>query len=217
MGNIDAILAEFRDGHHEFENGHLSGFEGFDPYDLFELWTQEAVSNREIEPNAFVLSTVNSELQPSSRILYLKDILDGSLVFYTNYQSRKGSDILQNSKVSMLFFWPQSSRQVRIEGICSKVSDSVSDAYFVSRPRGNQIGAWASNQSERLDTRETLEERVRFFNEKFPNEIPRPPHWGGYGVQPTQFEFWQGRPSRLHDRLVFSRSKETWSIQRLHP
>lgn len=137
----------FRDGHHEFENGHLESFEGSNPFELFNVWTKEAVANEELEPNAFVLSTVNNEKQPSSRIVYLKDQIDGKFVLYTNYSSHKGEDLANNPNVSMLFFWPKSSRQIRIQGICTKISNEVSDAYFASRPRGSQIGAWASSQS----------------------------------------------------------------------
>lgn len=211
-------MQSFRDGHHEFENGHLEGFEGADPYDLFNSWTKEAVENEEDEPNAFVLGTVSEQGQPSSRIVYLKDNIDGKLVLYTNYDSQKGSEIAINSKVSMLFFWPKSSRQVRIEGVCSKVPAEVSDAYFASRPRYSQLGAWASNQSEVLQSREDLELRLREFEERFPEEVPRPDFWGGYWIEPQMFEFWQGRPSRLHDRIVFRKGdNSSWKIERLNP
>jgi pyridoxamine 5'-phosphate oxidase len=211
------ILDQFRLGRHEFENGSIEGFEGLNPYDLFELWTTEAVNNNEREPNAFVLSTVSSEGQPSSRILYLKDIIDKQLVFYTNYNSKKGQEIAENSLVSMLFFWPDSSRQIRVEGVCTKVASQISDEYFNSRPRGSKIGAWASNQSEVLKDRKELEDRVKMFDEKFTDEVPRPEHWGGYQIKPTAFEFWQGRPSRLHDRLVFKSVENTWTIQKQNP
>ncbi len=217
MSSINDILSSFRDGHHEFENGKLTGFEGSNPYDLFEEWTKNAVDNNESEPNAFVLSTVDAHHQPSSRIVYLKDVIERKLVFYTNYSSHKGSDLLVNSQVSMLFFWPNSLRQVRVQGICSKVPAEISDAYFNSRPRGSQIGAWASNQSEQLDSRETLEKRVEEFEQKFTEKVPRPENWGGYWIEPTRFEFWQGRPSRLHDRIVFTSKNEEWSLERLNP
>ncbi|NRA11903.1 MAG: pyridoxamine 5'-phosphate oxidase [Crocinitomicaceae bacterium] len=212
------ILDSFRLGHHEF-NGGKDGFElnGLDPYQLFELWTSEAVDTKEVEPNAFVLSTVNSEGQASSRIVYLKDILEGQFIFYTNYASKKGANIATNSKVSMLFFWANSSRQIRMEGVCSKVAPSVSDAYFAYRPRGSQIGAWASNQSDELLDRSELENKVKNYESKFPNEVPRPEHWGGYGIEPIRFEFWQGRPSRLHDRIEFEKKNDAWSIRRLNP
>ena len=219
MKTIDEVLADFRAGHHEFENGHLHSFEGADPYELFKQWTKEAVEANENEPNAFVLSTVDKDQQPSSRILYLKDIIDQKLVFYTNYDSQKGDDIANNPKVSMLFFWPESSRQIRVQGSCAMVPESVSDAYFDSRPKASNIGAWASLQSQSLDSRETLENRFKEFETKFEGEelVPRPEYWGGYWIVPDKFEFWQGRPSRLHDRIVFSKEDQKWEIERLNP
>ena len=211
------ILDQFRLGHHDFDSGKLEGFEGLDPYDLFELWVKEAVNNKELEPNAFVLSTVNSYGQPSSRVLYLKDVIKKQFVFYTNYKSKKGEEIAGNSKVSMLFFWPESSRQIRIEGVCTRVDSQISDDYFDSRPRGSKIGAWASHQSDELTDRDELEHRVKMYEEKFKNEVPRPGHWGGYQVEPLLFEFWQGRLSRLHDRIVFTPSKGLWEIHKQNP
>ncbi|XOV68478.1 MAG: pyridoxamine 5'-phosphate oxidase [Fluviicola sp.] len=217
MKDINQIMGAFRDGHHEFENGRIEGVQGVDPYDLFNAWTEEAVANEELEPNAFVLSTVSEDGKPSSRIVYLKDNFDGKLVLYTNYKSLKGEEIAQNANVSMLFFWPKSARQIRIQGICSKVPEKISDDYFASRPRGSQIGAWASYQSELLSSREELEQRVKEFEARFPNEVPRPEYWGGYWIEPKQFEFWQGRPSRLHDRVVFRAVDSEWKIERLNP
>ena len=211
------ILDEFRNGRHEFENGHLDGIEGEAPYDLFELWMTEAVKKKEFEPNAFVLSTVSENIKPSSRIVYFKDIIDSAFVFYTNYLSQKGKSIEENKNVSMLFFWPQSARQIRIEGTCSKVDSQISDEYFNSRPRASQIGAWASHQSETLIDRTELEDRVAEIEMKFPNVIPRPEHWGGYQIRPTRFEFWQGKPSRLHDRFIFELEKDEWNVSRINP
>lgn len=217
MKDIQSVLDQFRKGRHEFENGHLEGFEGVNPFELFELWTAEAVESKEKEPNAFVLSTVDTQGQPSSRILYLKDIVEEKYVFYTNYKSQKGDDLQDNDKVSMLFFWPDSSRQVRVQGKCTKAPSDLSDRYFASRPKSSQIGAWASEQSQDLESREDLEKRVLELTEKYQGEVPRPQHWGGYWVEPTEFEFWQGRPSRLHDRIVFTRKSEQWTIRRLNP
>ncbi|MDX2361686.1 MAG: pyridoxamine 5'-phosphate oxidase [Crocinitomicaceae bacterium] len=211
------LLDQFRLGRHEFENGRLEGIEGIDPYDLFELWMQEAVDTREREPNAFVLSTVDGNNVPSSRIVYLKDVIEQGFIFYTNYNSKKGKNIAENSNVSMLFFWPNASRQIRIEGVCTKVDESISDAYFASRPRGSQIGAWASEQSNELGNITELEERVKTFENKFTENVPRPPHWGGYRIQPVAFEFWQGRPSRLHDRITFTAENDQWNVQKLNP
>ncbi|MBL4862396.1 MAG: pyridoxamine 5'-phosphate oxidase [Crocinitomicaceae bacterium] len=211
------ILNAFRQGRHEFENAHMEGFDWINPHGLFELWMTDAVEGKEFEPNAFVLSTVDSDNCPSSRVVYLKDIIDHQFIFYTNYNSNKGLDIAANENVSMLFFSPHSSRQIRIQGKCTKVDPAISDDYFNSRPRSSKIGAWASNQSEVLSSRKELEDRVAYFESKFKEEIPRPEHWGGYQIKPTRFEFWQGRPSRLHDRIVFVAAGDTWEIHRMNP
>lgn len=211
------LLDQFRLGRHEFENGHLEGLDELNPYDLFELWMREAVQSEELEPNAFVLGTSDLKNQSSTRIVYFKDLIEGGFVFYTNYLSEKGKDIEENPKVSMLFFWPKSSRQVRVEGLCVKTSAQISDDYFNSRPRASKIGAWASNQSDELTNRTELELRVKEFDEKFGDEVPRPDHWGGYVIQPFKIEFWQGRPSRLHDRLVFEGKDNDWKVFKLNP
>lgn len=210
-------MNQFREGRHEFENGRLDGIDVFDPFVMFDTWMSEAVNAKEPEANAFTLSTVDVEGMPSSRIVYLKELIDGEFVFYTNYASKKGKDIEKNDQVSMLFFWPSLSRQVRVEGRCSKVDAAVSDDYFASRPKASQIGAWASNQSEVLVSREDLEKRVIQFEEKFSGVVPRPEHWGGYQIEPLTIEFWQGRPSRLHDRFQFTRDEKGWKAVRLNP
>lgn len=214
---MSKMMDQFREGRHEFENGRLDGIHIEDPYHLFERWMEQAVERKEREPNAFVLSTVNQRGMPSNRIVYLKEMLHGSFVFYTNYESRKGSDVLVNDQVSALFFWPEGARQIRIEGKCTMVPAAVSDSYFASRPRSSQIGAWASQQSKELESRSVLEERVRLFDQKFPDTVPRPDFWGGYGIEPTAFEFWQGRPSRLHDRLFFTRHGKGWKVIQMNP
>lgn len=214
---MNDFLQKFRDDHHEFVNGKFEDVTEGNPLELFQIWFDEAINAAENESNAFVLSTVGLDLQPSARIVYLKEVVDEQFVFFTNYTSQKGKDIAENSRVSMLFFWPLMSRQIRIEGVCTKTTAEVSDAYFNSRPRNSQIGAWASHQSEVLINRKELEDRVIELENKFQDEIPRPPHWGGYQIKPTQFEFWQGRPSRLHDRLVMTYENGQWKAQRKNP
>ncbi|MDG2441147.1 MAG: pyridoxamine 5'-phosphate oxidase [Crocinitomicaceae bacterium] len=209
-------LDKYRDSHHEFTHD-VSSVKGENPLDLFNEWFEIAAQGEDREVNAFVLGTSNSDNQPSSRIVYLKDILDKKFIFYSNYESQKGSEILANSKVSMLFFWPTLSRQIRIEGLCSHVAPEVSDAYFKSRPRGSKIGAWVSNQSSLLEDRAELEARLEEFNEKFGEEVPRPDNWGGFQIDATLFEFWSGRKSRLHDRLVFTKNDSSWDITRKYP
>lgn len=211
------IMDQFREGRHEFENGRLDGIEVKDPYQLFEEWMKAAVEKNELEANAFTLSTVNEKGQPSSRIVYLKELLEGEFIFYTNYSSHKGRDIALNNQVSALFFWPQLARQIRIDGICTKVAPEISDAYFATRPRGSQIGAWASHQSEILKSREELEARVNQFDAQFEETVPRPDSWGGYAIKARGIEFWQGRPSRLHDRLYFTVAEEGWKLVQLNP
>lgn len=209
------LLERFRDNHHEFQtNGEP--ISGYDPYELFEVWFEEAASI-EKEANAFVLTTSDMSGQSSARIVYLKEIIERQFVFYSNYNSQKGQEIAENPKVSMLFFWPELSRQVRIEGTCTKTNEQISDDYFNSRPRGSQIGAWASDQSAELSSREELTDRVKEFEDKFPTTVPRPPHWGGFQIIPTRIEFWQGRTSRLHDRLVFSNGDGKWTVIRKNP
>jgi pyridoxamine 5'-phosphate oxidase len=214
---MEDFLTQMMHDHRDFDHGKLEGFFGETPFDLFSKWYREAFETGQLEPNAFVLSTVDTQNRPSSRILYLKALSDNNFVFFTNYNSHKGTDIDENNNASMLFFWPGKERQIRVEGEVVKISEEESDAYFESRPRSSQIGAWASNQSQLLDERDDLENRVKEFAEKFPNEVPRPPHWGGYMLKPRLIEFWQGRPSRLHDRIVFEKDDESWKLYRKNP
>jgi pyridoxamine 5'-phosphate oxidase len=153
----------------------------------------------------------------SSRIVYLKELKDERFVFYTNYLSQKGQQITAHSKVSMLFFWPGLQRQLRIEGTAEKIAEQESDAYFASRPRESQLGAWASRQSETLEGAGDLIAAFEQYDQQFPNDVPRPPHWGGYAIQATSIEFWQGRPSRLHDRIVFVAENGSWKQIRKNP
>lgn len=187
------------------------------PLELFDHWMQEAISSECIEPNAFVLSTVDQG-RPRSRVVLLKGIEDQKFIFYTNYQSAKGQEIAAGSFVAMNFWWGPLARQVRIEGTIEKVSPETSDAYFQKRPRGSQLGAIASPQSRAI-TREELEELFAKTEKQYADSetIPRPSHWGGFAIIPHYIEFWQGRANRLHDRVCYALSDKGWEIKRLAP
>jgi pyridoxamine 5'-phosphate oxidase len=191
---------------------------GKEPISLFSIWMDAAKEGEIKEPNAMVLSTVNDG-KPSARVVLLKGFDDNGFVFYTNYQSHKAAEIAQNANAAITFFWDALERQVRIEGTIQKVSAADSDDYFHSRPRQSQIGAWVSNQSSVIPNREVLEEKNAMLKAKFKDVevIPRPPHWGGYLLSPTSIEFWQGRQSRLHDRIIFSLENDSWRRERLSP
>ena len=177
---------------------------GDNPFALFERWFDEAVGVEALDPNAMHIATVDSEGKPSVRVVYMRDISDNGLVFYTNYNSKKSKDLLQNNAISANFFWVELDRQIRFTGVIEKVSASLSDQYFAKRPRPSQISAWASDQSEAVENREYLDEQFRFYEQKFKDKtVPRPDHWGGYRILPDYIEFWQGRPNRMHDRIVF--------------
>jgi pyridoxamine 5'-phosphate oxidase len=189
-----------------------------DPVAWLREWLREAEQLDLPNPNAMALSTVDPEGLPSVRTVLLKDIDDQGAVFYTNRQSRKGRALAANPRAMLLFFWDQLGRQVRIEGAVSETSDEESDAYFATRPRLSQIGAWASRQSEPASNRAELDAAVAEIEKRFEGkDVPRPPHWGGYRVQLETFEFWQGHPFRLHDRVVYTRKNGDWSVQRLYP
>ena len=191
---------------------------GTEPFALFQLWLEDAKASEIKEPNAMVLSTIK-EGKPSARVVLLKGFDINGFVFYTNYNSHKGSEMAKKPFASLTFFWDALERQVRIEGIIRKTSAKESDAYFHSRPRQSQIGAWVSEQSSVLSDREILEERNLALEAKFKETqiIPRPAHWGGYILEPTTIEFWQGRPSRLHDRIRYRLGKLDWERERLSP
>ncbi|TDB66945.1 pyridoxamine 5'-phosphate oxidase [Arundinibacter roseus] len=191
-----------------------------DPLHQFRRWFDEALAAEIPEPNAMMLSTVNADNRPASRVVLLKELDAQGFVFYTNYSSKKGTDLALNPWAALTFFWVELERQIRIEGYAERVSEQDSDDYFAVRPRGSQIGAWVSEQSAGLASRTVLEEKQNFYEEKFAGiQVPRPPHWGGYRVIPTTIEFWQGRPSRLHDRIqyVWDAASETWTSGRLSP
>lgn len=187
------------------------------PFEQFQLWLQEAIDLPIAEPTAMTLATANARGKPSSRIVLLKGLDDRGFVFYTNYDSRKGQDLLQQACASLLFFWQPLERQVRIEGVIEKVSAQESDEYYQSRPIGSRIGAWASAQSQPVSVA-ALQNRVEQLTAQHGESPPRPPFWGGYRLVPDYFEFWQGRPSRLHDRLVYQPSAgHAWAIERISP
>lgn len=189
-----------------------------DPYELFGRWLAEAVAAGVHEPNAVVVSTVSAEGQPSSRMVLLKQFDEDGFVFYTNQASRKGAELAANPRCAVLVPWHPLERQVRVEGTAEPVPAAVADAYFAQRPRGAQVGAWASSQSQVVGSRADLAEAYARAQERFEGtEVPRPPHWGGYVVRPHAVEFWQGRPGRMHDRLRYERAGGGWSLVRLAP
>lgn len=190
-----------------------------DPFKQYAIWFEEAVNSQILDPYAMCLSTVNKEGQPSSRIVYMRDILQDGFVFYTNYLSQKGQELANgSSKAALNLHWGELERQIRIEGEVIKAPNEISDKYFGSRPKESQIGAWASAQSDELSSREELEKKVIAFTEQFKDkDVPRPEHWGGYILKPTKIEFWQGRASRLHDRIIYSRVDGNWKVGRLSP
>ncbi len=202
-------------GEHGLSEGEIAS----DPISQFRLWLEEAAANPVIvEANAMVLSTVAQD-GPQSRTVLLKDFSDSGFSFFTNYESRKAHAIAADPHVSLLFPWYAMERQVSIRGIAEKLSELESADYFASRPYSSQIGAWASSQSRELESREYLQNRFEEFAATYPESspVPIPPHWGGYLVKPSSIEFWQGRYSRLHDRLIFTTSGFGWQLSRLHP
>ncbi|MBE9462775.1 pyridoxamine 5'-phosphate oxidase [Dyadobacter subterraneus] len=187
------------------------------PLNQFNKWFDEVLKSGLSESNAMLLSTVDNG-RPTGRIVLLKGVDETGFSFYTNYESKKGHEIAANPQVALTFFWKELERQVRIEGKIEKTSEKDSDDYFAIRPRGSQIGAWVSHQSEVIENREFLEEKQKSYEEKFEGiTVPRPPHWGGYRVIPDYIEFWQGRPSRLHDRLAYVLKDGVWITERLSP
>lgn len=189
-----------------------------DPVAQFAAWFSYAKRARMHQPNAFCLATATPEGRPSSRMLLLKGFDAAGFVFYTNYESRKGGELARNPRAAMLFFWSELHRQVRIEGALAKITPEESARYFHSRPRGSQLGAWASHQSRPLATREELMAREKEFEKTYAGQVvPLPPYWGGFRLAPESFEFWQGRPYRLHDRLVYAKDGTGWRVSRLSP
>lgn len=202
------------------EHGLIEGELPLNPIELFNTWLTQAAANEiVVEANAMVLSTEVDD-QPTSRTVLLKDLTDAGFTFFSNYESRKGKQISENKNVSLLFPWYPMERQVIVIGSATKIAREDSEKYFASRPRGSQIGAWASEQSAELSSRQELEDKFKELETKFSQDsvIPTPPHWGGYVVDPVSIEFWQGRYSRLHDRIRYVREKNNnWQIKRLNP
>ena len=212
MPDIASIRKEYTK--EKLDTGTISA----DPISQFDRWFQEAVTAEIPEPNAMNLATLNASGRPSSRTVLLKGIEQLKFVFFTNYQSQKGKELEQSPVCALTFFWPELERQVRIEGTVQRIDPKRSDEYFKSRPRGAQIGAWSSPQSTPIENRSILEERYKQMEDRFKNsEVPRPNQWGGYEVDPVSIEFWQGRPNRLHDRILYLRAGNAWEIRRLAP
>ncbi len=190
-----------------------------DPLKQFQAWLEEAVKSEISDPHAMVVATVSKNGRPSARVVLLRGFEKKGLVFYTNYKSQKGAEVQQNPKVAAVFFWSELARQVRIEGSVEKVDGGISDGYFNSRPRESQIAAWASDQSETISSRAELDRRYEEYEKKFSGRpVPRPENWGGLVILPASYEFWQGRPNRLHDRIIYSRDAAgEWTTRRLAP
>lgn len=203
---------------HDFEKANFNEKDANNnPFKQFEIWFDQAVKSGLHEPNAMVLSTSTKKGKPSSRIVLLRGLKLHGFNFFTNYTSRKGRELKENPYASLLFYWPQLERQVRIEGKVEVAPADVSDDYFNTRPRNSRIGAWASPQSQVLKSRKELEKLVVDLGEKFKDEIPRPKNWGGFILRATYYEFWQGRQSRLHDRICYTLKNGKWKKQRLAP
>jgi len=188
-----------------------------DPMRQFERWFEDALRAKLPLPNAMTLATVSRDGAPAARVVLLKGVEHGGFVFYTNYRSRKAREIGERAQACLVFLWSDLERQVRITGRVEKVDAADSDAYFVTRPAGARLSAWASEQSEKVASRTVLEQAMAEVKARYGDSPPRPPHWGGYRVTPTEIEFWQGRADRLHDRLLYTRDAAAWKIERLAP
>src|SRR5262245_38141064 len=189
-----------------------------DPIRQFQKWFQQALDAELLEPTAMTLATADKSGRPSARIVLLKGLDERGFTFFTNYGSRKGRELAENPNAALVFYWGGLERQIRVSGTASRISREESETYFVGRPRGHQLGAWVSTQSDRIANRGGLEKRLREFEQKYPDAVAPPPFWGGYVLSPVEIEFWQGRPNRLHDRFRYTKQADgTWLIDRLAP
>ncbi|MEI8135917.1 MAG: pyridoxamine 5'-phosphate oxidase [Bacteroidota bacterium] len=216
MDDVHILITKLRE---DFMKGTLSESDVNKRPDLqFELWLQQAVDSKIEEFQAMTLSTVSQEAKPSSRIVYLREFQNNNFFFYTNYNSKKSQHLAQNPNASISFFWPQLERQIIIEGVVEKSTPEQADAYYNNRPYDSKVGAWASNQSQKLSSREELENKVEELKKQFtPETIMRPDFWGGYVLKANYYEFWQGRKSRLHDRICYELVNTEWKTKRLAP
>lgn len=209
--DISQLRREFNSGSFSAKNADKS------PFKQFDKWLTDSETAGFLDPNAVTVATVGKDGMPSMRVVLLKSFDERGFVFYTNYESKKGREMERSPLASMLFFWDKLERQIRIEGKIEKVSADESDAYFKTRSHTSKVGAWASKQSEPLSSRNKLMAEAALLMAKYPINVPRPPHWGGYRLIPEYFEFWQGRESRLHDRIIYELDGEEWKISRLYP
>lgn len=220
MGEFDETnreIAGLRKDH--VENGLREEDVAADPFHQFDRWLQEALARCSGEPHAMTVATASKDGVPSARVVLLRGFDERGFVFYTNYESQKGRELAENPHAALLFYWPDLGRQVRVVGTVARLSREESEAYFHSRPRGSQLGAWASRQSTVIANRAELEAQLREVEQRFPDgEVPLPPFWGGFRVAPVSIEFWQNQPRRLHDRLRYSLQPDgTWRLERLSP
>jgi len=201
-----------------YEQGELNESDvNHNPIQQFNIWLQEAIANLVSEPNAMVLATANKNGEPSARNVLLKSADEKGFIFFSNKQSDKAKDLAENPQATLLFSWLSQHRQVIVKGKVSEISREESNEYFQTRPYGSRISAWVSNQSQVIKNREVLEQKVKEFMDKYPEEVPMPDFWGGYILKPEGVEFWQGRPSRLHDRIRFTKKENSWITERISP
>lgn len=212
------MTEQLQDLRREYQHAQLDLSLNQNPIAQTELWIEQAIKAQMPDPTAMVLATANNKAQPSVRVVLLKGIENNQLIFYSHYESHKGQDMAQNPEVAVNFFWPQLERQIIIQGHISRISSAESDAYFEQRPRASQIATYASQQSQIIESREFLLKKQEVISEQFKGKpVPRPVNWGGYAISPYYIEFWQGRESRLHDRIAYIKTANNWTIKRLSP